>query len=42
MPAASQVGKAKARTANKQSANEPSKDARDKASVNLFPLRFML
>jgi hypothetical protein len=33
----SQVGKAKASTANKQSANEPSKDARDKASVNFSP-----
>lgn len=33
----SQVGKAKASTANKQSANEPSKSARDKALANSLP-----
>ena len=33
----SQAGKAKARTANKQGANEPSKSVRDKALANFSP-----
>nr|WP_314400107.1 hypothetical protein [uncultured Campylobacter sp.] len=37
MPAASQAGKAKASTANKQGADEPSKSVRDKALVNFSP-----